>query len=96
MSAPGIIPLPEIDDGQTRGYGDAWLVTVFNNEYNTWDEVVDILLIATGCTIEEAEIETWEIDRLGKSVVHHGAEQDCRDAAEIIATIGIRVEVTQE
>jgi len=73
-----------------------WIVTVFNNEQNTFDEVVDILIRATGCTAEEAEIETWEVDNLGKSVVHQSSQDECEKVAEIIREIGIRVEVSCE
>lgn len=69
---------------------------MFNNETNTYDQVIDILMRATGCGFEEAALETWEIDHLGASVVHHGGEEICRDAAAVIATIGIRVEVSEE
>jgi ATP-dependent Clp protease adapter protein ClpS len=95
MAAPGTIERPEVTDSNTGGAGD-WIVTVFNNEYNTWDEVVYILMVATGCSESEADMETWEIDNLGKSVVHYGNKGECDDAAAIIASIGIRVEVTQE
>jgi len=69
---------------------------VFNNEANTYDEVIFILMAATECTPDEAYMETWEIDHLGRSVVHHGGGDECRRAGEIIGTIGIRVEVSQE
>lgn len=79
---------------QTPSLGKGeWLVTVFNNDYNTWDEVTAILRLATGCGQDEAEMETWEIDRLGKSIVHHGDQPECERAAGIIRTIGIKVAV---
>ena len=96
MSAPGIIEKPKVDDGSGTSSGDFWVVTVFNNDYNTWDEVVNILMRATGCSIDEADMETWEIDNLGKSVVHHGEKDECVGAAEVIREIGIRVEVSAE
>ena len=52
--------------------------------------------VVPGCTEEEAYIETWEVDNLGKSVVHHGSHEECDRAAGIIRTIGIRVEVVEE
>lgn len=92
MPAPGTIERELIhDDEATHSAG--WLVTVYNNEENTYDEVITILMIATGCDLEEAEIETWEIDHLGKSVVHQAGREECENAASIIAKIGIRVEV---
>src|SRR5580658_1053048 len=95
MAAPGTIEAPEVFES-IPGHGNYWIVTVFNNEYNTWDEVVHILMVATGCSEDEADMETWEVDNLGKSVVHHGGQEVCETAAEIIAQIGIRVEVSEE
>lgn len=70
-----------------------YIVIVYDNDYNTFDEVIAILMKATGCTLQEATMETWEVHNLGKSVVHHGSQDECERAARIIATIGIRVEV---
>jgi hypothetical protein len=93
MSAPTILPNIEVNDGR-KGYG-GWIVTVFNNDHNTYDEVILILMNATGCPPDEAIIETWEIDHLGKSVVHVGEETECLGVAEVIASIGLRVEVSE-
>lgn len=95
-AAPGTLikSLPELlEEGPGSG---RWIVTVFNNDTNTYEEVMMILMKATGCDIDEAWEETWEIDNLGSSVVHHGGEEECNEAAEIIRTIGIHVEVTEE
>jgi ATP-dependent Clp protease adaptor protein ClpS len=91
------VDLPEQKDRlDERVGGSGWIVIVYDNDKNTWDEVVMILQQATGCTQSEAEIETWEVDNLGKSVVHHGGKEECNRAAGIIRTIGIRVEVVEE
>ena len=72
------------------------MVVVYNNETNTYDEVIMVLMAATGCSAEEAYIETWEIDHFGKCAVHYAPETECLCAAGIIARIGIKVEVTEE
>jgi hypothetical protein len=41
-------------------------------------------------------METWEIDHLGKSVVHRACEEDCQKVADIIASIGIEVQVSED
>ena len=90
-------PRPYLEDEPTdRGGAEGWIVIVYDNDKNTWDQVVNILIRATACTAEEAHIETWEVDNLGKSVVHHGSQEECERAAGIIRTIGIRVEVVEE
>lgn len=84
---------PDLSDAiETQRTGE-YIVIVFNNDHNTFDEVIQILQKATGCSLEEAEMETWEIDALGKSVVHHADREECERVAAIIATIGIEVAV---
>jgi ATP-dependent Clp protease adapter protein ClpS len=85
--------LPDLSDAVETERTGEYLVIVFNNDYNTFDEVIHILQKATGCSLEEAEMETWEIDALGKSIVHHADREECERVAAIIATIGIRVAV---
>ena len=94
--AIGTILLPETEL-EKRGTGNDgnWVVIVFDNDHNTWEQVISILMLATECTLEEAEMETWEVHHLGKSLVHHGSEEECEKVAEIIRTIGIRVETSQ-
>lgn len=97
MFSNASVVLPEQKDRiEERQGGSGYLVIVYDNDKNTWDEVTTILQKATSCTLEEAEIETWEVDNLGKSVVHHGGQEECNRAAGIIRTIGIRVEVVEE
>ncbi|MDX2066580.1 MAG: ATP-dependent Clp protease adaptor ClpS [Fimbriimonadaceae bacterium] len=93
---PVVLPTldPDLDD-LTHGSG-RYVVIVYDNDENSVDEVREILIIATGCTWEEADMETWEVHHLGQSVVHHGAEKECRHVAGIIREIGIKVEVRQE
>lgn len=89
--------LPDLDDRRMDDQiGSGYIVIVYDNDKNTYDQVIGILMKATACTLEEAEIETWEVDNLGKSVVHHGSQQECERAGSIIRTIGIRVEVVEE
>ncbi len=91
MSLPGVLDRPTEDGAEKFDFG--WIVTVFDNDYNTYEEVMMILMAATGCGAQEAYIEAWEIDHLGKSTVHHSTETECRVAAAVIAEIGIQVEV---
>ncbi len=95
-SDPGVVERPEVREKPPVHLDDAWIVTVYNNNHNTYEEVIAVLMLATGCSAEEAYIEAWEVDHLGQSVVHRASEEPCRDAAQIISKIGIRVEATPE
>ena len=96
MTSPGIIERPALLPDQSAEQSPTWLVTVFDNETNTYPEVMAILMVATLCSSEEAYIETWEIDHFGLCIVHRDSEEACREAAKTISTIGIKVEVSQE
>ena len=88
---------PELEDRDLEDQtGSGYIVIVYDNDKNTVDQVISILMQATACALEEAEIETWEVHNLGKSVVHHGGQEECQRVAGIIRTIGIRVEVVEE
>lgn len=95
MSSPGILERP-LEEVQGPGTGGGFIVTVYNNDHNTYDEVMMVLMAATGCDADEAYMETWEIDHLGKSVVHRACEEDCQKVADVISTIGIDVEVSED
>lgn len=89
--------LPHIDESSDTSFStELWVVIVYDNDFNTVDEVIHILLVATKCSVDEATMETWEVHHLGKSVVHHGGREECESIAGIIRTIGIRVEVREE
>ncbi len=93
---PGGIELPAGYEETRESPGEGWMVTVYDNDENTYEEVITVLMIATACSQQEAYIEAWEVDHFGKCVVHRAGREECQDAAEVIATIGIRVEATPE
>jgi len=92
MPSPTIARPDVLDDtgiGTTGEYG----VIVFNNDQNTFEQVIDILMRATGCPHSEAEMEAWEVHNQGRSLVHYGDRPECERAAGIISSIGIKVSV---
>lgn len=90
------IVAPEQIQEQILDHGETWIVTVFDNSRNTYEEVMTVLVLATGCTQEEAYIEAWEIDHFGSCVVHRSSEGECQSVADVVSAIGIKVEVTRE
>ena len=73
-----------------------WMVMLYNNDWNTQEEVVAILIKATGCDLEEAYLEMWEAHTYGKAPVHFGADSECREVSEVLGTIGLFSEVVPE
>jgi ATP-dependent Clp protease adaptor protein ClpS len=73
-----------------------WKVVIFDNDTNSMNEVVEILMRATGCTEQEAGIEMWEAHTFGRADVHFGKRGECDRAAGIISSIGVKTEVARE
>jgi ATP-dependent Clp protease adaptor protein ClpS len=92
---PGIKTEPE-EIQQDSAYGGRYAAIIFNNEANSFDEVISIIMHATSCGIEEAQIETWEAHTYGEAAVHFAAESECVRVAHTIASIGVRTEVRKE
>jgi ATP-dependent Clp protease adapter protein ClpS len=72
------------------------MVVIFNNDTNSIDQVIEILMRATGCDAQEAYIETWEAHTYGKAPVHFSSRDECEQAAAIISSIGVATEVAPE
>src|SRR5918911_1544567 len=69
-------------------------VVVHNNDYNTFEEVIRILVRAVpGMTRERATALAFEIDQTGAAVPYVGPKEHAEAVATVIRTIGIRVTV---
>ena len=85
---------PEIKDTGT-GSG-RWMVVIYNNDHNSMDEVIEILMRSTGCGVQEAHIEAWEAHSFGKTPVHFSSRDECEIVAVMISTIGVQTQVRRE
>lgn len=69
-------------------------VIVHNNDHNTFDEVIAILVAAVpGMSVESAIGYTYEIHLTGAAVVFRGDVEEAEDCARTIRSIGIKVTV---
>lgn len=72
------------------------MAVIHNNETSTFDEVIEALMVATDCELEEAQIETWEAHTFGKAAVHFDSRTTCEGVAAVIKSFGIRTDVAPE
>lgn len=91
MTAPQNLPV--IEPKLAR---DRWGLIIFNNDYNSLDEVIFGLIAATQCDVQEATIETWEAHTYGKAWVHFGSREECKRASIVMEAIGVKTEVRKE
>ena len=92
-SAPVPLQHPEQTDASAEG---RWALVIFNDDVTPYDTVIVALVHATACTIQEAEIETWEAHHFGSCQVHFGDQIECEAAGQIVSSYGIKTEVRPE
>lgn len=85
---------PRVLDADT-GYAGRFMAIIYNNDRNSFEEVMETVAYATCCTMEEAYFETWEAHMYGKAPVHFSTQEVCC-VASIMSNIGVQTEVRPE
>ena len=66
---------------------------LYNDDYHTFDEVIEQLMIAIRCSARRAEDMAWQVHNHGYAVVHVGAIEDCLEISAVLGEIDLRTEV---
>jgi ATP-dependent Clp protease adapter protein ClpS len=80
------------EDGLGSG-GEPWKVVLFNCDCHTFDQVENVVMKATRCTLSHARRLSHEVHTRGSAVVYGGPLERCEAVAEVIASVGLRVKV---
>lgn len=72
-----------------------WNVILFNCNCHTFDDVIEQLMAALGCSSEKASQFTYVADQFGSVKVYEGSKEDCDRIADIIGSTGLVVKVNQ-
>jgi ATP-dependent Clp protease adaptor protein ClpS len=75
------------------GGGEPWKVVLFNCDCHTFDEVENIVMKATRCTISRARQISNEVHVKGSAVVYDGPLERCEAVADVIGSVGLKVKV---
>ena len=75
------------------GTSEAKDLVVFNDDYNTFDHVINTLIRVCEHSQEQAEQCTWIIHYKGKCAVKTGSEIDLKPKRDAICDAGIQAEV---
>lgn len=80
-------------DEQPEDPGPLHEVRIIDNDYNTYQEVMQITMIALGLDEEQAFTVAWEVDHYGSCVVAVASREEAEGIADMIRVIGIEVQV---
>jgi ATP-dependent Clp protease adaptor protein ClpS len=68
-------------------------VILFDDSWHTFDEVIDQLVLATGCSFGKAESITHEVHHNGKAVAFEGDVGDCVRVSAVLEEIGLNTQI---
>ncbi len=72
---------------------EPYKVVLFNDNYHTFEEVINQIMKATRCGRDKAEMHTWEVHNKGKSIVYDGDLEDCLRVSSILEEINLKTEI---
>lgn len=68
-------------------------VLLFNDEWHTFDEVINQIIKAIHCNYQHAELLTIEVHQNGKALVFSGALQECLKVSGILEEIKLNTQI---
>jgi ATP-dependent Clp protease adaptor protein ClpS len=80
------------DDGDTM-FDEPYKVVLYNDNYHTFDEVIEQIIKATRCSREKAERCTIEVHEKGRSIVYDGELSECLRVSAILEEINLKTEI---
>ena len=83
----------DIEEKKESQIGLPAKVVLYNDDWHTFDEVINQLMKAIKCDYETAERLTWEVHSKGKAVVFEGDLDEAIKVANILEEIDLSVEI---
>jgi ATP-dependent Clp protease adapter protein ClpS len=73
--------------------GTEYRVFLFNDDYHTFEEVINQLIKAINCTFERARAFAFEVHVKGKAMVFSGQMQLCLKVSSILEEINLHTQI---
>lgn len=86
-------PIIEIDSTEETTVGLESRVILFNDDWHTFDEVINQLIKAISCTFEKARDYAFEVHVKGKSIVFNGSMKDCLKVSGVLEEIALTTQI---
>ena len=68
-------------------------VILYNDDWHTFDEVINQLIKAVNCSFEEARDYAFEVHVKGKSIVFNGSMKDCLRVSSVLEEIALNTQI---
>lgn len=86
-------PKVDINVDEDISIGLACKVILYNDEWHTFEEVINQLIKAINCPFEVARDLTFEVHVKGKALVFNGDMRDCLRVSSVLEEIALNTEI---
>jgi ATP-dependent Clp protease adapter protein ClpS len=83
----------EEEEATDERLDEPWTVILYNDDVHTFDEVINQLVKATGCSTAEAEKKAWTVHTKGKANVFEGPFEKCFEVQSVLREIELITEI---
>jgi len=84
-----VLDLPEEDEADDT----PWRVILYDDDIHTFDEVINQLIKALGCSVEKAEEITLTVHNEGKATAYEGSFEECLKVNSVLTEIQLVTEI---
>ncbi len=70
-----------------------WRLFLFDDDIHTFDEVIEQIIKAKGCSRSEAQDLTFQVHNNGKAIIHEGEFLDCLKMEGVLKEIQLVTEI---
>lgn len=92
---PDTETVEDILEDRGTGTGNPWQTVLYNCNCHTYDQVIQALVVAISCTVEEAFAHAWTVDHHGQASVYRGEREECERVMLVLAEAGLKAEVEE-
>jgi ATP-dependent Clp protease adaptor protein ClpS len=68
-------------------------VILYNDDWHTFEEVINQILKAIKCSQDHAEALTWEVHNKGKACVYEGEMNECLRVSSVLEEIQLHTQI---
>ena len=96
VDLPDVVTVEDVEtDSDDGSLDNPWQAVLYNCDCHTYAEVIQQLMLAIGCSRDQAYELAWIVDHHGRASVYFGEKPECERIVRILRDISLLTEVEQ-
>lgn len=91
VKSPDVEVLEQVEEEEL--IDNPWRLILYDDDVHTFDEVINQIIKATGCSVSKAEEITLKVHNDGKAIVFEGSFEECLKINSVLQEIQLITEI---